>query len=139
MAYTFRGIGAMRYGQRDFRTDGSYVTTLWFVVFYVPVVPLKSIRVRRTGDTKYYGLTRRYVEEVLQQPTLDWTQIISVYAWFAALITLLLEARMRESWWLVSPILLLLGLPWLLRKRAIERVKAEAERQSMGFSASLPE
>jgi len=33
MAFSFNGVGTMFYGQRDFRLDGTYVTTEWFVVF----------------------------------------------------------------------------------------------------------
>ena len=45
MAFTYNGIGKMLYGQRDFLADGSFITTEWFVVLFVPVIPLRSLRV----------------------------------------------------------------------------------------------
>jgi hypothetical protein len=137
MAYTFRGIGAMHYGQRDFRPDGSYVTTLWFVFLYVPVVPMHSKRMRPTGEVKYYALHPRmtYVVEGKTKPNRK--QAASVYAWFAAELTTFITAKVQDSWWLAIPAIFLLGLPWLLRKRAIDRMKSESERKDMGFSLEL--
>jgi hypothetical protein len=40
------GTGTRAYGKRDFRTDGSFVTTKWITFLWVPLVPLSSMRVR---------------------------------------------------------------------------------------------
>jgi hypothetical protein len=48
MPSSFNGIGTTYYGQRDFRTDGTYVTTEWIIFFYVPIMPLHSVRLRYT-------------------------------------------------------------------------------------------
>lgn len=139
MAYTFRGIGAMHYGKRDFRADGSYVTTLWFVALYVPIIPLKSIRMRRTQETKYYSTQRVPVYAAVQEPKLNLAQVSMTYAWFAIEVTLLLVAKLRDSIWPMIPAIVILGIPWILRRRAKERLLMEMERREMGFSASLPE
>jgi hypothetical protein len=138
MAYTFRGFGALHYGKRDFRPDGSYVTTLWIVAMYVPVIPLKSLRLRGTGETKFYGLRERPVF-TKTDCAMDWTQVLCVYLWFAAEVSLLFAINRFRQPLLFIPCALLLGVPWLLRRRALEKIKAEKERQAMGFSASLPE
>jgi hypothetical protein len=39
------GFGTMLYGQAKQRPDGSYVTTKWFAMSYLPIVPLKSMRI----------------------------------------------------------------------------------------------
>jgi len=49
MAYSFNGIGTTFYGQRDFRADGSYVTTEWIVFCCIPIAPLRSLRVKYQG------------------------------------------------------------------------------------------
>ena len=49
MAFTFNGIGTMFCGQREFRKDGTYITTEWIVLCYVPIVPIRSIRVKYLG------------------------------------------------------------------------------------------
>jgi hypothetical protein len=53
MAFSFNGIGTSFYGQRDFRPDGTYTTTEWFVFLAIPVIPLRSLRVRYQGPGKH--------------------------------------------------------------------------------------
>jgi hypothetical protein len=45
------GIGSTLYGKSDPRDDGSYVTTEWFTVFFVPILPVCSYRVIRIDRT----------------------------------------------------------------------------------------
>ena len=139
MAFTFRGIGTMHYGKRDFRPDGSFVTTLWFVVLYVPVVPISGKRIRLSGEVKYYALRPSRALVLMEKMKPNGRQVLSVYAWFAAELAIFVTAKMQESWWIAAPGFLLLGLPWLLRRRALGRVKAEVLRRQMGFSPSLSE
>lgn len=40
------GFGTTIYGKRDFLADGSFVTTKWVVFFWIPILPLSSMRVR---------------------------------------------------------------------------------------------
>src|ERR1700693_4271609 len=42
LAFSMNGCGTSVYGKRDFDRDGSFVTTKWFVAFFVPVIPLAS-------------------------------------------------------------------------------------------------
>ena len=139
MAFTFRGIGALNYGKRDFRPDGSYVTTLWFVLAYLPIVPIHSKRIVPTGKVEYYALRPRRTCILQEKTKPNRTQVLSVYLWFAAELAIFITADMRKEWWIAIPGVLLLGLPWLLRSRAMERMKAEAARKDMGFAPELPE
>jgi hypothetical protein len=139
MAFTFRGIGAMHYGKRDFRPDGSYVTTLWFVLLYVPIAPIHSKGLRPTGEVKYYGIRPRRTQLLLEKTPPNSKQVLSVYAWFAVELASFIGAKLLELWWIAIPGVLLLGLPWVLRRRALERVKAASERMAMGFSPELSE
>ena len=52
------GIGAAFYGSRDRASDGSYVTTHCFSVFFVPLIPLGAYRVRDAGARSYNILAR---------------------------------------------------------------------------------
>jgi hypothetical protein len=139
MAFTFRGIGAMHYGRRDFQPDGSYVTTLWFVCLYLPIVPIQSKRIRPTGEVTYYALRPRRKLLLLEKTRPNLTQVLSVYAWFAAELASFIAAKLLEAWWIAIPGVLLLGLPWLLRRRAMDRVRAQSERMAMGLSPELSE
>jgi hypothetical protein len=133
VAFTFRGFGAMHYGERDHRADGSFVTTLWIVAAYVPLVPLHSKRVRYTGEVTYRALFPRRARVLIEKTEPHWGQVASVYAFFAVELAIFITARVKESWWIALPGILLLGLPWLLRRRSLERAKAGAARVEMGF------
>ena len=58
----FQGIGKAYYGKRDVDpSDGSYTTTEWFVVFLLPIYPLKSYQLRKIRrDDKSYGIAWRH-------------------------------------------------------------------------------
>jgi len=139
MAYTVRGIGAMQYGRCDFRADGSYVTTLWFVVLYLPIIPMRSLRMRKTGRVKYYGIQPRSEVEVVEKTRPHRRQILRTYAFFATGLVIFLTAALMHAYWLALPGAALAALPWLLRRRAKERVRAAVEREKMGFSVGLAE
>ena len=139
MAFTFRGIGTLQYGQRDFRPDGSYVTTLWFVFLYLPVVPLNSKRICPTRQVVYYSMRPRMTYEMLEKTRPNRAQVLAVYAWFTVELAIFITARIEHAWWVTIPGIALLGLPWLLRKRAMDRVRSTSKRMQMGFSPEISE
>lgn len=48
--YTINGIGTTLYGERDVDPEnGSYSTTLYFTILFIPIFPLGRYRVMRTG------------------------------------------------------------------------------------------
>jgi hypothetical protein len=136
MAFTFRGIGTMNYGQREFRPDGSYITTLWFVCFYVPIVPIHSKRIAPSKETKFYGMRSSRTYFLYEKTKPHKAQVFAVYGFFAGVLFFFITAKVMESWWIAIPGILLLGLPWLLRKRALDRMKAESERRELGLTPS---
>jgi len=89
MAYTLNGIGTKFYGERDLRVDNSYITTEWIVIFYVPIIPLRSFRVRPSGAPENYqpislGIdlgTEHYLRERSKLP--NWRQVLCVYGFVA--------------------------------------------------------
>ena len=50
---TINGIGTRLYGGRDPRPDGSVIGTLYFVVLFIPIVPLSAYRVLKHGNGRY--------------------------------------------------------------------------------------
>jgi hypothetical protein len=50
--FSVNGIGTKIYGKDDEAPDGSYVTTKWFVILFLPIVPLGSYRV---SESKIMG------------------------------------------------------------------------------------
>ncbi|MEW5850082.1 MAG: hypothetical protein AB2A00_14935 [Myxococcota bacterium] len=53
---TFNGIGTVLAGSRDERPDGSYVSTLFFCVLFIPLVPISAYRVVRAEGGGWYFL-----------------------------------------------------------------------------------
>ncbi len=56
--YTFNGIGAKFYGRRGFdQKTNSYITVHWFVLLFLPIIPLACYRVSDSGPNLYtiYG------------------------------------------------------------------------------------
>jgi len=89
MAFTFNGIGTTFYGQRDFRADGTYITTEWFAVFYFPVLPLRSLRVRYQGPGEqswYIGLGSSDSYAVYEKTFPHWKQVLCTYGYVAIMI-----------------------------------------------------
>jgi hypothetical protein len=76
--FTFNGIGTKLYGNRDVdSTNGSYITTKWFTIFYLPIFPLGSFRVVE-NPAKFLSLSS--VDYQMTPVKLNWNQIRNVYA-----------------------------------------------------------
>ena len=63
MPSNVNGFGTKYYGQRDFRSDGSYVTTNFFcrVLFQLfPCIPSASSLIPRTAQCRFRRTTTRY-------------------------------------------------------------------------------
>jgi hypothetical protein len=120
IARSFNGFGTAIYGKRDFLADGSYVTTKWVVFFWIPILPLSSMRVRQVGGGVLPGWTANYIVLSKGRPLLQ--QVLYVYAFMFAI---------AGAWWNLEPkpnivntsvVCILLILPFLVRK--IAKVRA---------------
>lgn len=88
MPFTINGIGTMYYGNRDQAVDGSYITTEWVVVVFLPIFPIASYRVRPTGQGTnliFYYSNKYLVERV----PLCWPQVRNIYAIIGPILGLL--------------------------------------------------
>ena len=83
MPGTIIGIGMIFYGESRHRPDGSYLTTKWFSIFYVPIFQLKSYRVMRNPEEDVNLLF--YMQEGLigyEQTGICWKQVLETYGFF---------------------------------------------------------
>ena len=137
MPFTFNGIGTILYGARDFRPNGSHVATEWFALIYIPVLPLKSMRIIPAGNNKSYAFynSSRYV--ILEKTKLNPRQVLSVYAFFTIFTGSFLLASATELWWLALPGVAVLVAPWFLRRRAIERSKGTYAHSSAASTSRV--
>src|SRR5580658_7995146 len=82
MPWSTCGFGTEYLGQRELQPDGSYVTTEFFTAFGIPLVPLRSKRVREVGPEYFVpggvGWISRQRYEVRDVPT-SWRQVLNVY------------------------------------------------------------
>jgi hypothetical protein len=58
MPFTLNGCGTKYYGRREMSPDGSYITTEWIVLAYIPLIPVGSFQVLPTGESSYYIVGR---------------------------------------------------------------------------------
>lgn len=84
MPFTFNGIGTKYYGNRDVGPDGSFITTEWITFVYIPLLPIRSLRVQETGKstTAIVYNSRGYLT---QSVPLCWKQIRNVYIFLAVI------------------------------------------------------
>lgn len=133
MAYSIYGIGTTFYGKRDFRADGSFITTEWVSLIYFPILPLRSLRLRSQSSAMSGSLIGIGVEEnyeVYQRTSPNLKQVIYVYGyalfsvgWIAFIIDWCVSIKEATP----ALTLLLVGswvpvpIPWLLRYFARKR------------------
>ncbi|MGB7548708.1 MAG: hypothetical protein WBM14_13230 [Terracidiphilus sp.] len=106
MPGSVNGFGTMYYGQRQPRHDGSYVTTNFFCLCFLPIIPLHSVRVIPDPKNSWLPFSKNHYL-VLQQRWPDPVQVISIYLCAAAAI-----AMSILFFWKIDPYLRQ-HLPWL--------------------------
>jgi len=83
MPYMVNGCGTTFYGQRDFRRDGSYVTTEWIVFLRIPILPLRSLRVIPCGFKTHVNPSAHdsFSEEylIIEKSWPNLKQVVSTY------------------------------------------------------------
>jgi len=127
MAYTFNGIGTTFYGKRDFRSNGSFITTEWVSFLYFPLFPRRSLRVRYQGPAERrfpigFGSAENYAVYEKTSPNTKQVLYVYAYALFAVgcvFSTIVLCASTKDA--TLSLTLLFVGcllpvpIPWILR------------------------
>ena len=75
------------YGATEHGSDGSYVTTNWFVIFYLPILPIESLRVIEEGSTNYIIYNSQQYRTM--KVRLNKKQILRTYCWTYGIIGLI--------------------------------------------------
>jgi hypothetical protein len=88
------GIGKRFFGKGEYASDSSakweeFDTTLWIVVFWVPLVPLSTFRIRRSKKIRLFGPWESYKFTVISRRGRDWSLILLTWGWFAFTIAAL--------------------------------------------------
>lgn len=82
MPRSVNGIGTKFYGRADEWADGTYITTKWFIFFYLPIIPLRSYRVKRIDEGGFFANRLYQTQEVPR----NGPQIRKTYAVGAAMV-----------------------------------------------------
>ena len=79
MPSSINGIGTHYWGHTELYSDASYITTEWITVG-IPIIPIKSLRVRPIGKGYSDIFTSRQQYEVLQKfPSINKKQVRRMY------------------------------------------------------------
>ena len=100
MPYTFNGCGTRYCGERDRAEDGSYITTEWIALVHIPLVPIRSCRVRPVGKGTNILIHSSQSYQTLRVP-LCWRQVRNVYLCVSPILLLILyfSAPDIKRWW----------------------------------------
>jgi len=152
MPATVFSCGTKFYGKRDFQTDGSFVTTEWIIVGFVPLIPLHTLRVRVEGQdgiifpivyrsTNYRVLAKS--RPMLKQVVCVYAFVLFVAAWLRLACVNSWDAKLGYTgkifvWWIMLCIPFV--VPLALRFRARRHPKpAEHPERNAGFVCSADE
>ncbi len=133
MAYSYHGIGYINYGRADERADGTHVTTEWFCILFLPVWPVRRMRIKPGEERPFPGQKMKIGYRVVEVLRLSPGTIVGTYlftvlclAWWSATFRFIF---MRQSAYLDSQLGMWLaflalaaaaGLPfgalWLVRR-----------------------
>lgn len=88
MANSFNGIGTTFYGRSNFESDGSFVTTKWFIIGFFPIVPVGSARIQfeRESGIPFFGRTSTF--EVIEELPIDWLQVLKTWVYAFCIVAL---------------------------------------------------
>jgi hypothetical protein len=150
MPKSFGGFGTRYCGERDYRKDGSYMTTTFFCLLFFPVFPLHSVRVIPDPKNNEWDEMNESYYLVSEKRAPNLPQVFSVYVFEAAVIALMfldivkiepiLKSRFAwfSSTWMESlPLLLAIAPPFIvlriLRRNARKRDLAEGRSSPSVF------
>jgi hypothetical protein len=92
---TLNGVGTKFHGFKNTQPDGTSDVTLWFVLLYFPVLPLRAYRIRCTETER-----REIYYTILERIPMDLKSILTTY-FFG---------------WIVTPVLWFWPMPFAVRE-----------------------
>jgi len=139
MSVSICGCGTELYGKRNFAYDGSYLTTEWVTIFLIPIIPIRSLRVKDTSNVTgawyfVYGWTSREFV-ICRRQSLSLRQVAFTYIYVIGLLIFLLtlvvvDVLPADSVWLCRIFIVALGglwllIPWVLRRKALRKIQRQ--------------
>ena len=127
---TVNGCGMTHYGKCDFRPDGSYVSTLWFTIIYVPLIPVSSALLRDIPKSEGGGFYRTKTAFHYWQALRTWLFAAPLVLWVLVASDFIPSEDVPFLNDIPAPLadilawypLFMLPLPWLLRRHAKRKI-----------------
>lgn len=118
---SFMGIGTDIYGEKNYDPqDGFYSATKWFIVFFLPIIPISSYRIRRVSVRAHHYLVSFGVsiQYEMNKMSLDWKQVFMTYLGVYGSITLYIVFAILLPQYLgiTSIIFLTVLITWIVKK-----------------------
>ena len=104
--WTIIGIGTKLCGEKKIASDGSYQATKWFVIFFMPIIPLKTFRVLEIPKYNLLGEDDQSKEYKMLPIKLDIIQIIKTFlSYWGGLLAFFLISFLLVEYDLYFPLL----------------------------------
>lgn len=104
--WTINGIGTKLCGEKKIASDGSYQATKWFVIFFMPIIPLKTFRVLEIPKYNLLGEDDQSKEYKMLPIKLDIIQIIKTFlSYWGGLLAFFLISFLLVEYDLYFPLL----------------------------------
>ena len=95
MPYTLNGCGTRYYGKRDEGPDGSFVVTEWITLVWVPLIPIRSLRVLPSGEGTNLIVWNSQSYRTMKVP-LCWPQVRNIYMFSVPIILLVIAFNWND-------------------------------------------
>lgn len=79
---SINGFGTTFYGECDFIQDGSYISTYWLILAYVPIIPLYSVRIFHADKALIMGSSQYQLAKL----PIHWKQVFRTYGYLLAIL-----------------------------------------------------
>ena len=105
--WTINGVGTKLCDKKNIASDNSYQATKWFVVFYMPIIPLKTYRVLELPTYNLGDVENNKLKEFKMLPIrFDITQIIKTFvSYWGGLLAIILILFFLVEYELYFPLL----------------------------------
>jgi hypothetical protein len=91
MAYSLWGFGTGFRSDTPLLPDGTFITTKWITLFYVPIIPLRSYRVKYLGSSSEFhftGFSSTSQYHIMQKIPWDARKVTKFWLYIIAIIAL---------------------------------------------------
>ena len=105
--WTINGLGTKLCGKKNIANDSSYQATKWFVIFYMPIIPLKTYRVLEMPTFNLGKVENNKLQEFKMLPIkFDIIQIIKTFvSYWGGLLAAILVLCLLVEYELYFPLL----------------------------------